>query len=92
MSTPMLLLGFILSTLYGAIFHLWRGGGAGRLLFYLILSWIGFWAGHLIANALGWTFDSVGQLHLGSATLASAIFLGVGYWLSLVEIEHKPKN
>ena len=91
MSTPVLLLGMIVSTLYGAAFHLWRGGKAGRLLLYLVLSWVGFWAGHLIASLLGWTFDALGQLHLGTATLGSLLFLFVGYWLSLVEVERRPK-
>ena len=90
MSTPMLLLGFILSTLYGALFHLWRGGKAGRLLLYLILSWAGFWFGQLIGSYVGWTFDSIGQLHVITASIGSLIFLGIGYWLSLVQVESKP--
>lgn len=90
MSTPALLLGFIISTLYGALFHLWRGGSAGRLLLYLILGWVGFWGGHFIASHFGWKFDSLGQLHLGTASLGSILLLGVGHWLSLVEIERKP--
>jgi hypothetical protein len=81
---PGLLLGFVLSTLYGAIFHLWRGGGLGRLLGYIILSWIGFWSGQFLANNLGWTFITVGSLHLGLASLGSLILLLLGYWLSLV--------
>ena len=84
MNLPGLLLGFVLSTLYGAIFHLWRGGGLGRLLLYIILSWIGFWSGQFLANYLGWTFITVGSLHLGLATLGSLILLLLGYWLSLV--------
>jgi hypothetical protein len=85
MSSPGLLIGFVLSTLYGAIFHLWRGGGSGRLLLYLILSWAGFWAGHFIAEYFDFTFDRLGELHLGAATIGSLLFLGVGYWLSLVD-------
>jgi hypothetical protein len=57
----------------------------------LILSWVGFWAGHLIASRLEWTFDTLGQLHLGTATLGSLLFLFVGYWLSLVEVERRQK-
>jgi uncharacterized membrane protein YeaQ/YmgE (transglycosylase-associated protein family) len=89
MSIPTLLLGLILSTLYGALFHLWRGGNAGRLLLYLILSWIGFWTGQLIGNLLHISFDTLGQLHLLFATLGSLIFLGIGFWLSLVQTEPK---
>lgn len=89
MTLPALVLGFILSTLYGAIFHLWRGGGPGRLSLYLLLSWLGFWIGHIEAKYLGWTFFSVGPLHLGMATVSSIVFLGIGYWLSLVKVESK---
>jgi len=85
MTLPSFLLGIVISSLYGAIFHLWRGGGLGRLILYIILAWIGFWIGHFVGNALNWTFFSLGPLRLGTATLGTLIFLGVGYWLSLVE-------
>ena len=83
------LFGLLISTLYGVVFHLWRGGRAGRLALYLILGWAGFWLGQLIATQLGWTFASLGTLHLGMATFVSAIFLFGGYWLSLVQVERK---
>ena len=89
MTIPTLLLGFILSTLYGALFHLWRGGNAGRLLLYLILSWIGFWLGQFIGDLLNITFDNFGQLHIVLASMSSLIFLGIGYWLSLAQGEKK---
>jgi uncharacterized membrane protein YeaQ/YmgE (transglycosylase-associated protein family) len=89
MSIPTLFLGLILSTLYGALFHLWRGGNAGRLLLYLLLSWIGFWIGQLVGNLLNVSFDTLGQLHLLFATLGSVIFLAIGFWLSLVQAEPK---
>ena len=87
MTLPALLFGLVVSTLYGAAFHLWQGGGAGRLLLYILLSWTGFWLGHLIGGFLGWTFLSVGPVHLGMSTITSLIFLGGGHWLSLVEVE-----
>ncbi len=91
MSIPTLFLGLILSTLFGALFHLWRGGNSGRLLLYLLLSWIGFWIGQLIGNLLNATFDVLGQLHLLFATLGSLIFLAIGFWLSLVQSEPKTR-
>jgi len=87
MTLPAFLFGFLLSTLYGAAFHLWRGGNAGRMLLYLLLAWGGFWVGQIAAARLNWTFLSFGPLHIGMATLVSFIFLGLGYWLSLFEIE-----
>jgi len=83
------ILGLILSTMYGAGFHLWKGGSLGRLILYLVLSWTGFLIGHVAATLLGWSFDRVGGLHVGAATAGSLIFLGVGYWLSLVEVTRK---
>jgi hypothetical protein len=89
MTIPTLLFGFVISTLIGAGFHLWRGGSPVSLLLYLILSWIGFWIGHFAGNSLDWTFGSIGQLRLGMASLTSLAFLAVGHWLSLVEVETK---
>ena len=82
MTLPALLFGFILSTAYGAAFHLWRGGGAGRLLLDLILAWSGFAAGQILGNSLGLSFARLGTLHIGLATICSLVFLFVGYWLS----------
>ena len=89
MTTPILLFGIVISTLYGAGFHLWRGGGISRLVLYLIIGWLGFWIGHFAGNLLDWTFGSIGQLRLGMATLVSLAFLSIGYWLSLVDVNKK---
>lgn len=89
MTLPTFLFGVLLSTLYGAAFHLWRGGNAGRLLLYLLLAWAGFWVGQIAASRLGWTFLSLGPLHVGMASLTSFIFLGLGYWLSLFELDRQ---
>jgi hypothetical protein len=86
---PALLLGVLISTLYGAAFHLWRGGNIWRLILYLVLGWLGFWLGQFLATQLGWSLGSYGQLHLGMATLLSAVFLFGGYWLSQVEVSRK---
>ncbi len=85
MTIPNFLLGLVISTLFGAGFHLWRGGNAGRLLLYLVLGWAGFWFGHYLGGALNWTFWQMGPLNLGAAVFGSFITLGVGYWLSLID-------
>jgi hypothetical protein len=84
---PALILGAVLATLYGALFHLWRGGRAGRLLLYLILSWVGFWAGHFLGMYFGWSFLKIGALQFGAATVGSALALLAGYWLSPVKTQ-----
>ena len=87
MELPALLIGFFISTIYGLAFHLLVGGNLGRLIISVAMSWLGFWAGHWIANTLGFTFASLGTLRLGAASIGSILFLAVGYWLSLVSPE-----
>lgn len=87
MISPAFLLGIILATLYGTIFHFWRGGSFGRLLFYIILSWIGFWSGNYFGNTFHSNFIKLGTLQAGSATIGAIICLLIGYWLSLIRIE-----
>jgi hypothetical protein len=82
MSFPSILFGICLSILFGAAFHLWRGGGLMRFLFYITLAMAGFWAGQFIASTLSWTFDLYGDLHLLTNTVLCFAFLGIGYWLS----------
>lgn len=87
MTLPALLFGFLVSTFMGAAFHLWKNGGIGRLLLYLLLAWGGFWLGHTLGNAFGLTFGSVGPLRLGMAVLIAGVTIYVGYWLSLINRE-----
>ena len=83
MTLPAIIFGGVIATLYGAAFHLIRGGGIGRLLLYIILSWIGFWAGHFIADRLNWGFIEIGSLHLGIASITSILLIIIGYWILL---------
>ena len=85
MTLPSFLIGIVISSLYGALFHLWRGGGFRRLILYIILAWIGFWIGHFAGNTLGWTFASLGPLRLGAASIGAVVMLLFGYWLSLID-------
>ncbi|MEA3352164.1 MAG: hypothetical protein U9Q82_16285 [Chloroflexota bacterium] len=87
MTFPSLIIGILISSLYGSSFHLFRGGGLGRLILYIFLAWIGFWGGHALGQHWGWTFFSLGPLCLGTATLGTAITLAIGYWLSLVDVD-----
>jgi hypothetical protein len=92
MTIQSVIFGTLIAALLGFVFHLWKGGGLGRMVLYLLLSLIGFWAGHLLGAALNWTFANIGPLHLGTAILGSLAVLGIGYWLSLVQVEKKPER
>ncbi len=86
MTAASILFGLLIALLLGALFHLWRDGGFLRLMLYLVLSVLGFAAGHLLGSWRGWILFPVGPLNLGMAILGSLVFLFVGYWLSLVEV------
>jgi hypothetical protein len=85
MTLPGYLLGFVIASLLGVLFHLWRGGHIGRLLLFVVLSWAGFWAGHFIGNYLSFSLGKFGVLNISTAILGSLIFLIVGNWLSRFE-------
>jgi len=92
MTLPAFLFGLLISVMFGASFHLWKDGGLSRLLLYLFLSNSGFWSGHTISNVIGWEFWKLGPIHLGFAILGTILFLGVGYWLSLMRPGMISKN
>jgi hypothetical protein len=89
MTFPAILFGIVLSTIYGTAFHFWKGGGLNKLFLYVLLSWVGFWIGHLLGAVTGWSFASAGPINAGMATLICAVFLFGGEWLSRVEITKK---
>ncbi len=82
MTIPSLILAFLIASLYGAFYHLIRGGRLGRLLLFLILGWAGFALGHLLGLWQGWLLFPLGELNLGLSTLGSLLLLVVGDWIS----------
>jgi hypothetical protein len=88
MTFPAIIFSFFVATLFGSLLHLWRGGGLLRLVLYLSMSWLGFFGGHFLADTFSIRFIVVGTIHLGMGILGSLVFLGLGYWLSLVDLEN----
>lgn len=86
------LFGFILASLLGALFHLWRDGGIFKLLIYLGLSWLGFLIGHLASGSLGFDFMSVGPVNLAGGIIGSITFLFLGHWITQVQPELITRN
>ncbi len=85
MTIPAFFLGCVLALIFGAVYHLIRGGGIGRLILYLIVSGFSFWFGHLVANITGMTFLSLGPIRTGLATHFSIAGLVTADWLSAVD-------
>lgn len=91
MTIPAFLFALLIALLYGAIYHFLRGGGFGRLLLYLILSILGFVAGHLVGLWRGWIFFPLGSLNLGMSSIGSVVLLLIGDWLSRIESNPESK-
>jgi len=85
MTIPTLLFALLIALLYGAIYHLIRGGGFWRLILYFVLSTLGFAAGHLVGVWGAWNFLPLGSLNLGTSSIGSIIVLVTGDWLSRLE-------
>jgi hypothetical protein len=64
--------------------------GEGRFiqaLLYLVLQLDRVWAILTIGRIIGWEVGKVGPVYMLFAGLGSLVLLGLGYWLSLVEVE-----
>jgi hypothetical protein len=85
MTLPTLLFALVIALIYGALYHLIRGGGFWRLLFYLGLSTGGFAVGHFIGLWRGWVLFPVGPLNVGLSSAGSLLLLILGDWLSRIE-------
>jgi hypothetical protein len=85
MTFPAMMLALVMASLYGALYHLGRGGAPWRLLLYLGLAWAGFAAGHLLGGWLPWSLPQIGPLNAVAGTIGSLLFLGLGDWLSRIE-------
>jgi hypothetical protein len=75
MMPPSIILGFILSTLYGLVFFLVIGHGWLRFLFYWAVGVAGFFLGQWIADLVGLSIFSLGDLNLVEGTAVSWVAL-----------------
>ncbi len=91
MTLPAILFSLVIASLYGAVYHLIRGGSIWRLFLYLSLSLFGFTAGHLIGLWRGWVLLPIGPINLGLSSLGSIVILVLGDWLSRVEVNQESK-
>lgn len=85
LSLPTILFALVLAILYGAIYHLLRGGNGWRLLYDFGLSIFGFALGHFFGVWRGWDFYMMGSLNLGVGSIGSFVFLILGEWLARID-------
>ena len=91
MTLPTFLFALLIACLYGALYHVFRGGGFWRLAFYLGLSMLGFTVGYLIGYWFELLLIPLGSMDLGSASIGSLIFLVGGDWFSRIEVKSESK-
>jgi hypothetical protein len=91
MTLPTLLFALFIALLYGALYHLVRGGRFWRLLLYFGLSILGFGIGHLIGLWRGWILLPLGSLNVGLSSIGSLLVLILGDWLSRIEAKEGSK-
>lgn len=89
MPYPTILFGIVLATLYGALFHFWRGGSMRRIFLYIVLAQVGFWLGDTVGWLAGLNAGAIGLMNAGMATVGSALFLFVGDFLSRIRVSEK---
>jgi hypothetical protein len=81
--SPYLLFSLLIASIYGALFHLWRGRAFRELLLYLAAAIVGFGLGELAGDAIGLRIFMVGPLHVIEASLASWGMLFIARWLKV---------
>ena len=81
MTVPSLLFALLIALALGALYHLVRGGDWSHLLAYLVMSALGFAAGHFIGEWRGWIFFQFGALNLGMEIAGALVFLALADWL-----------
>jgi hypothetical protein len=82
-TSPAILVGSALATLWAALFHLLLGRRWIELILYWFISLIGFAVGQSMSDALGFDFVMVGRVHLIEGTLGCWIAMLVARWLKL---------
>ena len=75
--SPALVLAAVLSTAYGAFFHLWHRGGMLMLRNYVLAAWIGFAGGHVVGDLVGIHWLQVGHVCVLNGTIGAMMALTI---------------
>jgi len=81
--SPAFILGSAIGSLWAAIFYLGSGKKLADLVLYWFVGLVGFFVGHAIAEALGFHWLMLGQVHILSGTLGCWIAMLVARWLKV---------
>jgi hypothetical protein len=87
MITPASVFSFFVATFLGAAFHFWKGGSGGRLILYLVISWIGFMIGNWLGTSRDIPFLMIGPISGGFGSLGSLVLLFFTSWI--IQLDEK---
>jgi hypothetical protein len=79
---PNVTFGFIVATLFGAVFHLVVGGDARRLALFLLAGWVGFAVGQIFGTLFEINILNIGALRIVTASLGALIALAAAHVLT----------
>jgi hypothetical protein len=74
---------FLLSSLYGAVFHFIWGKRWRDLAVYWVAAVLGFVIGQIVFDLLGFSLYMVGQVRVVESTIVSCVCLFVAKWLNV---------
>lgn len=80
---PFILFSLLLGTIYGVLFHLWRGKNLRDLVIYFLTGILGFLVGQSLGNLLGFDLFLIGPVHVVEATIISWGSLFLMQWLKV---------
>ncbi len=82
-SSPALLLGSTVATLWATLFHLLAGRKWQELILYWFAGLVGFAIGQAVGDALPWSPLMLGQVHLLEGTVGCWAAMGIARCLRL---------
>jgi len=85
MTAPALVYSFLMASFLGAVFHFWKGGGGRKLVLSLMLSWAGFYLGHLLGSSWDIEILMIGPVFGGFGVLGSILLLLIGNFVSQLD-------
>lgn len=83
LTAPTTLLLLVLATVMAALFHLWQGESSRDLLIYWPVALAGLVLGQFAADALGFHFAMMGEVHIVEGVLLALVAMFVAKWLKL---------
>ncbi len=90
--SPGFMFAFLLSTAYGAGFHLLFGGSVRKLALYLGAAWLGFALGQWAGAVFDLSVLDVGPVHAFAGSLGSWLALVFSHWLGKERPPVEPKG